>query len=183
MSVFKSKGIILKKLGQREKEIIYDIFTYDFWRIKCKKKLKTKEKSLDIGYIINFEIETKDGVDIHKIKNIKIKSEFDYEGKSFELIHEYLKFLSTIISHIPNGVSVKEISELVEEVNEKKKLDIFKLQLARLKVLDICWVLELEHSNETVRKILEYISKSRIKDILKLKCDEQEIIEIIARIK
>lgn len=179
MSIFKSKWIILKKLSRREKDVIYDIFTYDFWRIKCQKKQKVREKNLDIGYILNFEIETRESRDIHKIKNVKIKSEFSYEGKDFQLINEYLRFLESIISNIPPSVPVMEIFDIVEQVNEKKDISVFKIQLARLKIIAIWWLLNTSHTNKTVEKILVYIEKNRIKDILKIKCDDEEIIELL----
>ena len=182
MSIFKSKGIVLKKISVGEKDILYDIFTYDFWRIKAKKKPKTREKNLDIWYIINFEIETKEGKDIHRIRNIKIKSEFPYEWKSFLDIHEYLKFLHTIILYIPQGIGVKEVFDIVEKVNDKKTINAFKVHLARLKILDIVGVLGTQHSNDEVRKIVEYVRKNKIDDILKLKCENEEILTIIAQI-
>jgi recombinational DNA repair protein (RecF pathway) len=60
VSLFKTKGIIIKKIDVGEKDMIYDIFTYDFGRIKAKKKIKAREKPLDTGYIANFEIETRE---------------------------------------------------------------------------------------------------------------------------
>jgi recombinational DNA repair protein (RecF pathway) len=79
MTLFKTKAIILKISKVKDKDFIYDIFTFDYGRIKVQKKEHKKEKTMDLGYIINCEIETKEQRDIHKIKNIKIKSEFRYE--------------------------------------------------------------------------------------------------------
>lgn len=167
MSIFKTKGLVLKSTSFTEKEFLYDIFTYEYGRIKATRKIKTKEKSLDLGYIINFEIETKEWKNIHKIKNIKIKSEFSYEGKEFELISEYLILLGTIIKHIPESVQVREVFEVLEAVNEKKHMDSFKLLLARLKILDIVWILP-DKKEASIKKILDYIRSHKIKDILKL---------------
>ena len=183
MSIFKTKGIIIKKISVLEKDVIYDIFTYDFWRIKAKKKAKTREKSLDLGYIINFEVETKEWKDIHSIRNIKILSDFAYEWENFMIIHEYLRFLHTIIIHIPLGIWVKEVFQIVEAVNLKKKISAFKINLARIKILEIVGILECLHSDREIRKILEFIRISRIDDILKLKTEDERIIWEILRIK
>jgi hypothetical protein len=43
-----------------------------------------------------------------------------------------------------------------------------KLILANLKIINISWELELEHENETVSKILNFIHNSKIESILKL---------------
>lgn len=162
--------------------MVYDIFTYDFWRIKARKKPKVREKTLDVWYIVNFEIETQEWRDIHKIKNIKIISEFPYQGKDFAIIHEYLALLHTIITHIPHGIDVKEIFWIIEAVNEKKHINVLKLNLARLKVLDIVWILDCEHSDRQIRVILDFIQKNRISEILKLKSDSWDISDAIQRL-
>lgn len=43
-------------------------------------------------------------------------------------------------------------------------------------------VLGTQHSNDEVRKIVEYVRKNKIDDILKLKCENEEILTIIAQI-
>jgi recombinational DNA repair protein (RecF pathway) len=48
MSFFKSKAIILKIYKNKDKNFIYDIFTYEFGKIKIQKKDAKKEKALDI---------------------------------------------------------------------------------------------------------------------------------------
>ena len=72
MSIFKTKWIILKIHKIRDKDFLYTIFSKDYWKIMCNKKFSKKEKTLDLWYLINFEIITKENVSIHKIKNIKI---------------------------------------------------------------------------------------------------------------
>ena len=97
MSVFKDKAIVLKVDKIAEKDLLYTIFSYDYWKLKVSKKFSKKEKNIDLGYIINFEIITKENVSIHKIKNVKIKSEFNLENKrTFSEINIFLEILSLI---------------------------------------------------------------------------------------
>jgi hypothetical protein len=51
--------------------------------------------------MINFEIETKKDITIHKIRNIKILSSFDYEKKSFLLINNFLELIALILKNSP----------------------------------------------------------------------------------
>jgi hypothetical protein len=47
-----------------------------------------------LGYIVNFEIHTKEDRGIHKISNIKIKSEFNIDkDKNFCELEAYLEIL------------------------------------------------------------------------------------------
>jgi hypothetical protein len=52
--------------------------TSEYGKILCNKKFTTREKSLDLGFLINFEIDVKRNVNIHNIKNIKILDQFDF---------------------------------------------------------------------------------------------------------
>jgi hypothetical protein len=52
--------------------------------------------------LINFEIETKEKTNIHKMKNIKILSEFKTENAGFSKINKYLEILSIIYKNIPD---------------------------------------------------------------------------------
>jgi hypothetical protein len=40
--------------------------------------------------------------------------------------------------------------------------------LSRLKILDIIWILDINHSNKTIEKILKFINHNNIKNIIKL---------------
>nr|MDD3720347.1 recombination protein O N-terminal domain-containing protein [Candidatus Gracilibacteria bacterium] len=168
MSVFKTKGIILKITKVKDKDFIYDVFTYDYGKIKIQKKDTKKEKTLDIGYIVNFEIETKQGRDINKAKNIKIKSEFKYENKEFKIINEYLNIIGQIYTKIPEGLPFKDIFEIIEAINDKNNLDSLKLILAKLKIIDYFGELKLENDNIIIKKILKFINENKIKEVLKL---------------
>ncbi|MDD3646420.1 MAG: recombination protein O N-terminal domain-containing protein [Candidatus Gracilibacteria bacterium] len=176
MSIFKTSGVIIKIDKVGIKDFVYTIFTCDYGKIKANKKLASKEKTLDLGYIINFEIETKENRNIHKIRNIKIKSEFLNKNRSFSEINSYLVLLSTILKKIPDGVPVMEVYDIVEKITilpppsgEKIATSIeIKQILATLKVIDIAGELDLKHRNETISRILRFINANKIDSILKL---------------
>lgn len=176
MSLFKTKAIILKISKIKEKDFIFDIFTFDYGKIKVQKKDSKKEKSLDLGYIINCEIETKEWRDMHKIKNIKIKSEFRYEHLWFSTINLYLNIIWIIYQKIPFWVEFKDLFEVIEEVNSKKNIEKIKLVLSKLKVIDLLWELKIDNDDEIIRKILKFINKNKIKDIFKLNWLEESTI-------
>lgn len=96
MSLFKSSGIILKITSLKENEFLFDVFTYEYGKLKLKAKKTKKEKNLDLGYIINFEVNVKKENTIHEIRNIRIKNEFSYSDTSYEMIYEYLYLLKSI---------------------------------------------------------------------------------------
>lgn len=177
MSLFKTKAIILKISKVKEKDFLYDIFTYDYGKIKVQKKWWKKEKTLDLGYIINCEIETKESKDIHKIKNIKIKSEFICDNKDFNTINEYLNIIGIIYQKIPFWSEFKDIFELFEEINNKKNIDEIKLILSRLKIIDLLWELKIDNKNEIIWKILRFVNKNKLKEVLKLTWIDEDLKE------
>lgn len=183
MSIFKTSWVVIKIDKVWIKDFVYTIFTRDYGKIKANKKLASKEKALDLWYIINFEIETKEKRDIHKIRNIKIKSEFLSKNRNFSEINSYLVFLSTIHKRIPDGVPVMEVYDIVEKMTSSpltwdtsphpnllplgEGIDT-KLILSTLKIINIAWELNINHKNETVAKILKFINTNKIDSILKL---------------
>lgn len=178
MSVFKDKAIVLKIEKTKEKELLYTFFTYEYWKIRANKKWDKKEKNLDLGYIINFEIHTKEARDIHKISNIKIKSEFNInKDKNFDEINSYLEILWMIYKEIPDWVQNKEVFGLVECINTTKKIDKTKLILAKIKLKSILWELYLENEDKIIEKILKFINNSKINDIFKLTGITEKILE------
>lgn len=179
MSTFKDKAIILKTEKIGEKDLLYTLFSYDFWKIRVNKKFSKKEKNLDLGYIINFEIVTKENVSIHKIKNIKIKSEFLIENKTFSEINIFLEILNLIFKEIPAWVQNKEIFTIIEEINKKEKIDEIMLILAKIKIKFILGILGLEVKNPIIQKILKFIYNNKIKEIFKLKWINEELKEIL----
>ena len=179
MSVFKDKAIVLKVDKIAEKDLLYTIFSYDYWKLKVSKK----EKNIDLGYIINFEIITKENVSIHKIKNVKIKSEFNLENKrTFSEINIFLEILSLIYKESAVWIQNKEIFHLVEEINKKENIDKTKLILAKLKAKAIFWILNTENSNLIISKILKFVFHNKIIDIFKLKWINSELEEILEKL-
>ncbi len=169
MSIFKTKWIILKIQKINQSEFLYTIFTKEYWKIKCNKKFSKKEKSLDLWYIVNFEISTKENQKIHKIKNIKILSDFFRENKNFVEINSYLIILSIILKKIPDWITINELFELLELLNLKSKnIDEIKLILFRLKVISILWELNENHKNNIISKILKFINNNKINKVIKL---------------
>jgi hypothetical protein len=190
LSIFKSKWIVLKidKVnwtgGSREDtlgckvrpwEFLYTIFTKEYWKIKCNKKLSKIEKTLDLWYLVNFEITTKENVSIHKIRNLKILSEFSRNNKTFSELNAYLTILSIIYQKTPNWYPIYELFNLLELVNSYPKIDETKLILTRLKIISIFWELNENNNNETVSKILKFINANKIERILKLTGISEEI--------
>ena len=100
------------------------------------KKKAAKEKPLDIGYDINFEVHSKKNSSISHIAHIKITSEFDTKGKDFETINAYLTLLSQVYNRSEKAVPIYEVYTLL---NELHKVDIKpeKILLAQLKLRHI----------------------------------------------
>jgi hypothetical protein len=169
LSVFKDIWIVLRIEKMRDKELLYTIFTYEYWKIRVNKKWNTKEKILDLGYIINFEIHTKENRDIHKISNIKIKSEFNInKDKNFEELNTYLEILGIIYSEIPDWVQNIEVFKIVKSINNYKEIREVWLVLAKLKLRYLLWEIEFQSDNRIITKILKFVQSSKIDKILKL---------------
>lgn len=180
MSIFKTQGIILKIKKQEEKNNLYTIFTADYWKILTSKKLVLKEKTLDLWYLINFEIEVKHWVNIHKIKNIKIIWEFNSFWKKYSIIHSFLELLQIINTKLPEKLSHLEIFSTLETLIKYEKLTWNELTqqkiiLIQLKIIDLLGTLHLENQNPTIKKILHYIHKNSSGEILKLTGINEEI--------
>jgi len=175
MSIFKTKWVILKIYKLAGNDFLYTIFTYDYWIIKASKKNTKNEKSIDLWYLINFEIETKEEKKIHKIRNIKISCEFNTENKNFATINAYLTILWTILHKSPTGVPIYEIIEVIEAILKYENINETKLILSRLKIINILWELDINHENKTVWKILKFINNNKISEILRLWGIEEEV--------
>jgi hypothetical protein len=169
LSVFKTKWIIIKIYKIAKNEFLYTIFSHDYGKIKANKKIAKKEKNLDLWYIINFEIQTKKDIIIHKIRNIKILSDFNYEKKSFQLINNYLELIAIILKNAPEWVPIFEIYNIFEYVNNYEKLTEEKILLAKLKIINVLWELTIDSEDKIVKKILNFIHKNNIKEIFRLK--------------
>jgi recombinational DNA repair protein (RecF pathway) len=175
LSIFKTKWIILKISKIKEQEFLYTIFTKEYWKIRCNKKLSKKEKNLDLWYIVNFEITTKENISIHKIRNIKIISEFNSENKKFNELNLYLTILSIILNKTANWLPIFELYDLTEMLNKIENMDEIKLILIKLKVISIFWELNENHNNQTISKILKFINQNKIDRIIKLTWINDEI--------
>ncbi len=180
--LFKTKAIVLHLEKNKQNEFVYTVFSQEYWKILIQKKIRTKEKILDIGYIINAEIKTKEGTTIHKVGNIKIKSEFLYENKSFEEINEYLTLMSIILKNCPFWLSISEIFSTIEKVNGEKNITIQKLIIAHLKLYNILWILKITHQNKTIEKILKFINKNKIETLFRLAPLEDDILNEMRKI-
>lgn len=169
MSLFKTSWIILKIVKQKEVEFLLDVFSYEYWKIKLKAKISKTLKNLDIWYIINFEINVKKENSIHEIKNIKIKNEFKYTNKNYEVIFEYLELLKIVNEKCPFSLPIFEIYNILNEINIFDNLTVEKIIFSKLKILNILWILKTQNDDVKIKKILSFIEKENIKKILKLK--------------
>lgn len=178
MSIFKDKAIVLKidKVNSnsswekiKDKELLYTLFTKTYWKIRANKTYSKNEKNIDIWYVINFEIITSENKRIHKIKNIKINSEFNLnKDKNFSEINNYLETLSLIYREIPEWFPFEEVFEVIEKINTSDKIDLAKLILAKLKIKSLLWILNVENKNQVISKILKFIHNSKIDSIFRL---------------
>ncbi len=183
LSIFNDKAIVLKinKAAWNnsnennfwkktsDKELLYTLFTKSYWKIKASKNYTKTEKNIDLGYVINFEIMTKENSKIHKIKNIKIKSEFNLnKDKNFYELNKYLEILALVYREIPEWIAFEEIFDVVETINNYEKIDEIKLILAKIKIKSLLWNLNVEHNDKIIEKILKFINTSKIENILKL---------------
>ncbi|MDD3144708.1 MAG: hypothetical protein PHV23_01195 [Candidatus Gracilibacteria bacterium] len=178
MSIFKDKAIVLKidkvnsnSSGEKikDKELLYTLFTKTYGKIKANKTYSKNEKNIDIGYVINFEIITSENKKIHKIKNIKINSEFNLnKDKNFSEINNYLETLSLIYREIPEGLSFEEVFEVIEKINTSDNINLTKLILAKLKIKSLLGILNIENKNPIISKILKFIHNSKIDSIFRL---------------
>jgi recombinational DNA repair protein (RecF pathway) len=168
MSIFKSQWVILKIKKLEEKKHLYTILTSDYWKVLCNKKFNSREKTLDLGYLINFEIDVKKWVNINNIKNIKILSQFESIGKKYSIIENFLILLNIVQSKLPEKLINLEVFNTLREIIKNDKLNSSKIILSQLKILNILWLLDITHENLTVKKILSFINKNKIETILKL---------------
>lgn len=186
MSIFKTTWFVIKidknnSIGNKknwkpsEKWFIYTIFSYDYWKIKANKKVNTKEKQLDLWYIANFEIETKENKDIHKIKNVIIKSEFLSKKRSFNEINNYLLLLAIVNNKIPPWESISEVFDIIKTININDNIDDTKLILAKLRLLALIWELDTHHKNNTIIKILKFVNNNTFETLIKLKWINDDI--------
>jgi len=175
MSIFKTKWIVLKINKVKPGEFLYTIFTREYGKIMCNKKLSKTEKTLDLWYLVNFEITTKENVSIHKIRNIKIISEFNMQNRSFTELNNYLVILSIIYKKVPTWAPIYELFDLLEIINFEENINELKLILIRLKISSIFWELWENHSNKIISKILKFINDNKVQRVVKLTGINEEL--------
>lgn len=116
---------------------MFDVFTSNYGKLKLKSKKSKKEKSLDIGYIIDFEVNVKKQNSIHEINNIKIKNEFSYTNKDYTTLLDYLELIKIVMDKCPLNLPIYEIYNILNEVNSFENITDEKIIFAQLKVLNI----------------------------------------------
>ena len=80
MAIFKCSWIVLKKSDLNENQNLLTVFTREYWKININYKNPKTQKSLDIGFIIDFETNVKSEKKIVSLSNVHIKSQFNYEN-------------------------------------------------------------------------------------------------------
>jgi hypothetical protein len=169
MSIFKDSAIVLKITKQEKANFVYHLMSEKFWKIVAVKKLNSKEKSIDIWYHINYEIDSVWNSKINKLKMIKIINEFHYEWKKFKEINEFLNLINIILKKIGLWIENIAINEVVKDILKYNKDDLeIKLILAQIKVINLLWELDINNKDKTIAKILSFINKNKFQDILKL---------------
>jgi hypothetical protein len=188
MSIFKTKWILLKK-NINHKNIIYTIFTEDYWKITVFSKEKTQKKRIDLWYILSFEIKNSNNKNILYIQNIKIIKEFNYLNLNFETINFYQILLTLIHKLLPEKKQIFNIVEIIEKINiisNNEKISwtkIFeKIIFACLKIINILGLLNIENKNPEIKKILNFIDKNNFYTILKLSWLKEKNKKIIEKI-
>lgn len=174
MAIFKDKWIILYRKKQSKWNDIYFVFSASYWKIVCSKKPSKNEKNYDIWTEISMEIEVKEGINIHNIRNLKIKKEFNYEGKTYSTLENLLKILAYTKQNSPDGIENPLLYKTLEQIYIPT-INETKLILIKLKIYHALWVLNIFHENETISKILKFISVSTPEKIMKLKDIPEDI--------
>lgn len=183
MSIFKASWIILKKTKLKENEEIITMFTNEYWKLILKNKISKRQKNLDLWYIINFEISVKKENQINEILNPKIKNEFQYNNKDFSLIIEYLELIKFIENFTPLNMQIIWIYEIFYKINEYKNLTYEKIVFSKVKLLSLLWILKTdENDDETVKKVINFILKNNIDNILKLSWIEEKSLYLLKKI-
>jgi recombinational DNA repair protein (RecF pathway) len=175
MSFFKTKWVILAIKKKEWDETIYTFFSFEYGKILIQKKKKIREKPLDLGYVIQCEVVTHDGKSIHKVKNLKIKSQFLYEQREFSTINEYLILIALIKKLTPDGVTIPEIYKVLSSLHKLKEISEEKIILWELKVLNILGLLKWENENPLIQKLLKFIDQNSVDTVYKLKWIDESL--------
>ena len=125
-------------------------------KIFCQKKISSREKTLDLWYLIHFEVETQEHRKVHKMRHIKIMSEFWLVEKTFAQIQNYLQLIALVHKQAPDGVPIFQILEIFTEIHAYENISAQKLLLARGKISAIFWLLPENIWSEITQKILKF---------------------------
>lgn len=169
MAIFKCNWIILKKSILNDKTKLITVFTDEYWKININYKDKKTDKQLDIWYIINFETKVKDDNKVTQLNNVYIKSVFNYENKSYSIIFEYLNLIKIVQKKCPLNLQIYWIYDIFSKMQILENLSEEKIIFCQLKILFKLWLISNEHKNEKINKILKFIEKNNISEIVKLK--------------
>lgn len=182
MAIFKCSWIVLKKSILNDKTKLITVFTNEYWKININYKDKKTDKTLDVWYVINFETRVKDENKVTQLNNVFIKSVFNYEQKSYSIILEYLNLIKIIQKNCPLNLQIYGIYEIFSKMQEYENLSDEKIIFTQLKILTKLGLIDLENKNEKISKILNFIQKNNINDILKLKWLDEETKNLLKNI-
>jgi len=169
MSIFKTKGIVLRIWKYSEKELFYKVFFSDYGILTVTKRKKAKEKPIDIGYSIACEIITHKDKSVHTFGNIKIINYFQTSWKKYKDIESFLKILQLLQQELPEWYPNLELYCIVSEmIFIQEKLNQQKLLLTRLKIISCLWNLWESHRDLTTQKILKFIHTNTYQYIMRL---------------
>lgn len=179
MWYFKTKWIILNKIKTwKEKEIIFVIFSYDYWKILCSFKVSKKDKVLDIWNEINFELETRKWNDISFLKNYSIKTHISYSDKSFDYINEYLSIIWVLNKFLVKWVQFISLYDNFSFINHEN-ISLSQLFLLKMKILSELWFLYYSWKNNFILRLVKFVSLNNINKIFLLKwIDDKLFIEL-----
>jgi len=178
MAIFKTQWVILQVWKYSENQLYYKIFFRDYGILTVAKRKKAKEKPVDIGYLINCEVITKEKNSVHTVGNIKIISYFETQNTPYSHIESFLKLLWYIKKNLPDGSPHPEIFDILMRYIPLTKT--WKEQthiLTHLKIMCCVWELWETHNNQMTTKILKFIHNTKHSDILRLWAIPEENIK------
>ena len=180
MNIFRAEWIVLQVIKFSDQELLYKIFFREYGILSVKKKKKTREKPIDIGYIISWEIITKKHQEIHTIGNIKILTFFETSHIKYSEIERFMKILSKICKELPVWSPHIELFDIIHRcMKDYEYRSPIKLLLTELKITQCFWELTDTHFDITTQKILKFIHKNPYKDIMRLVKIPQEALQYL----
>lgn len=169
MSIFKADGIVLQVIKLSEKELMYKVLFRDYGILQVKKRKKTREKPIDIGYLISSEIITRNEQNIHTVWNIKILHFFETTWRNYHDIERFLKILSLVQKELPPWSPHYEMYDIFSIlIKNPLNSTSHKLLLTQLKLIQCLGNLPEKHNDITTQKVLKFLHTHHFKDILRL---------------